>query len=210
MPSIEGFNTKFQDMKSLNWPARHLNRFLLQSLTREQWQEAAKYLQAKIASAVIDGATAQLPTEIQSLSVQDINRKLKARIQELPKAIDEYYLLLARHVEVVGSNKDEVFQVSRLPDGQVRVQLFDRTSDTETPGGAALFDRTLKLRETEEVGFYGFGGKDIFTVAGEGGRRSILVRVIGGDGKDKIADNSTATDPASACFIMPTAASGPA
>lgn len=58
MPSIEGFNTKFQDMKSLHWPARHLNRFLLQSLTREQWQEAAKYLRAKIASAVIVGATA--------------------------------------------------------------------------------------------------------------------------------------------------------
>ena len=191
--SIEGFTTEFQDMKSLNWPARHLDRFLLQNLTREQWQETAKYLQAKITPTVINGATAQLPAEIQSLSAQDINRKLKARIQELPKAIDEYYLLLARRVDVVGSNKGEVFQVSRLPDGQVHIQMFDRAGDTENPKGAALFDRTFEPQETEEVCLYGLGGKDVFTVTGEGGKHSILVRVIGGDGKDKIADNSTAT-----------------
>ena len=193
VPSIEGFNTEFQDMKSLNWPARHLDRFLLHGLTREQWQEAARYLQGKITPAVIDGATAQLPPEVQSLSAQDINRKLKARIQELPKAIDEYYLLLAKRVDVVGSNKGEVFEVNRLPDGQVRVQMFDRAGDTDSPKGAPLFDRTFKPNETSEVCLYGLGGKDVFAVTGAGGHHSILVRVIGGDGKDKISDNSTAS-----------------
>lgn len=192
VPSIEGFNDQFEDMKSLNWPARHLDRFLLQNLSREDWQTAAKYLQAKITPAVIDGATAQLPPEIQNKSGQDINRKLKARIQELPKAIDEYYLLLASRVDVVGSNKGEVFQVNRLPDGQVRVQMFDRAGDSDAAKGPALFDRTFKPGETEEVCLYGLGGKDVFTVTGEGGKRSVLVRVIGGDGKDKISDNSTA------------------
>ncbi|MBF9143991.1 ShlB/FhaC/HecB family protein [Hymenobacter properus] len=192
VPSIEGFNTEFQDMKSLNWPARHLDRFLLQGLTREQWQEAAKYLQGKITPTIIDGATAQLPAEIQDKSGNDINRKLKARIQELPKAIDEYYLLLARRVDVVGSNKGEVFQVNRLPDGQVRVQMFDRAGDTDNPKGSALFDRTFKPNETREVCLYGLGGKDVFTVTGDGGSHSILVRVIGGDGKDKITDSSSA------------------
>ena len=192
VPSIEGFNTKFQDMKSLNWPARHLDRFLLQSLTREQWQDAAKYLQTKITPTVIDSATVRLPTEIQNLSGKDINRKLKTRIQELPKAIDEYYLLLAKRVDVVGSNKSEVFRVNRLPNGQVHVQLFNRAGDTENTKDAALFDRTFKPRETAEVCLYGLGGKDVFTVTGEGGKHSILVRVIGGDGKDKITDDSRA------------------
>ena len=193
VPSIEGFNTEFQDMKSLNWPARHLDRFLLQGLTRAQWQETAKYLQGKITPAVIDEATAQLPAEIQDKSGQEINRKLKVRIQQLPKAIDEYYLLLARRVDVVGSNKGEVFQVSRLPGGQVRVQLFDRAGDSDAPKGPALFDRTFEPKETEEVCLYGLGGKDVFAVSGDGGSHSILVRVIGGDGKDKISDSSTAS-----------------
>ncbi|MBJ6109822.1 hypothetical protein JAO73_12420 [Hymenobacter sp. BT523] len=192
VPSIENFGEDFDDLKSLNWPARHLDRYLLQSLSREQWQEAATYLQGKLTPAVIDQATAKFPAEIQSLSGNDINRKLKLRIQKLPKAIDEYYLLLAKRVDVVGSNKGEVFQVNRQPDGQVRVQMFDRAGDTDNAQGAALFDRTFKPAETEEVCLYGLGGKDVFTVTGDGGRHSILVRVIGGDGKDKIADDSRA------------------
>ena len=73
----------------------------------------------------------------------------------------------------------------------MRVQLFDCAADA--PEGPALFDRTFQPNETEEVCLYGLGSKDIFTVTDEGGQRSILVRMIGGDGKDKIADNSTAS-----------------
>jgi len=192
VPSIEGFQEKFQDMKSLNWPARHLDRFLLQGLSRAQWQEAGRYLQARLTPAVIDEATAKFPVEIQSLSGQDINRKLKTRIQELPKALDRYYRLLARRVDVVGSNKGEVFQVNRLANGQVRVQMFDRAGDSEEPKGPALFDRTFEPNETDEVCLYGLDGRDIFTITGDAGGRSILVRVIGGAGKDRIADDSRA------------------
>ena len=68
VPSIEDFGEEFGDMKSLNWPARHLDRFLLQGLSREQWQEAGKYLQAKLTPSIIDQATDKLPAEIQTLS----------------------------------------------------------------------------------------------------------------------------------------------
>ncbi|WP_125921504.1 hypothetical protein [Hymenobacter lapidarius] len=193
VPSIEDFGEDFNDLKSLNWPARHLDRFLLQSLSREQWQEAGKYLQSRLTPAAIDAAVGKLPTEIQAISGNDLNRKLKSRIQTLPKALDDYYLLLAKRVDVVGSNKGEVFLVNRLPDGQVRVQMFDRAKEGEAPNGPALFDRTFKPRETDEVCLYGLDGRDIFTVTGEGGSHSILVRVIGGDGKDRILDSSTAS-----------------
>jgi hypothetical protein len=192
VPSIEDFQAEFHDMKSLNWPARHLDRFLLQSLTRQDWQDAAKYLQQQLTPAVIDEATAQLPAEVQPLSGQDINRKLKARIQALPRAIDRYYALLARRVDVVGSNENEVFKVERLAGGRVRVQKFARQGDAPEASGPALFDRTFEPRETKEICLYGLDGQDIFRVAGQGGRGSIVVRVIGGAGKDDIADDSRA------------------
>ncbi|WP_152560114.1 hypothetical protein [Hymenobacter sp. IS2118] len=192
VPSIEDFQEDFNDLKSLNWPARHLDRFLLQSLSRAQWQEAGKYLQTQLTPAAIDKATGKLPAEIQGLSGNDLNRKLKARIKTLPKALDDYYLLLAKRVDVVGSNKGEVFLVNRLPTGQVRVQLFDRAKEGDAPQGPALFDRTFEPRETEEICLYGLDGRDIFTLTGDGGSHSILVRVIGGEGKDRIADDSRA------------------
>ncbi len=192
VPSIEDFGEEFGDMKSLNWPARHLDRFLLQSLTREDWQTAAKYLQAQLTPAVIDQATATMPAEVQPLSGQEINRKLKARLQQLPQAIDRYYLLLARRVDVVGSNKAEIFKVERLAGGRVRVQEFDRKGDTQEPDGPALFDRTFEPRETREICVYGLDGQDIFQVTGQGGKHSIVVHVVGGAGKDQIADDSRA------------------
>jgi nitric oxide reductase activation protein len=54
---------------------------LLQGLTRQDWQAAAQCLQAQLTSAVIDEATATLPDKVQLLSGQEINRKLKARLQ---------------------------------------------------------------------------------------------------------------------------------
>jgi hypothetical protein len=54
---------------------------LLQGLTRQDWQAAAQCLQAH-------EATATLPDKVQLLSGQEINRKLKARLQELPNAPD--------------------------------------------------------------------------------------------------------------------------
>ncbi len=193
VPSIEDFQAEFHDMKSLNWPARHLDRFLLQSLSRQDWQDAAKYLQQQLTPAVIDEATATLPAEVQPLSGQDINRKLKARMQALPRAVDRYYALLARRVDVVGSNKAEIFKVERLPGGRVRVQEFDRKGDTAEANGPALFDRTFEPKETKEICLYGLNGQDIFQITGQGGRHSILVRVIGGAGKDQIADDSRAS-----------------
>ncbi|SNC64964.1 hypothetical protein SAMN06265337_1185 [Hymenobacter gelipurpurascens] len=189
VPSIEDFQSEFHDMKSLNWPARHLDRFLLQSLNREQWQEIGRYLQAQITPAAIDEATAQLPPEMMPLSGNDLNRKLKARIQELPKALDEYYHLLAKRVDVVGSNKAEVFQVDRQPDGNVRVRMFDKAKEGNGPNGEPLFDRTFLPSETKEVSLYGLDGKDTFTVTGAASN-SVLVRIIGGEGKDQIADDS--------------------
>ncbi|MVN75240.1 hypothetical protein GO988_02775 [Hymenobacter sp. HMF4947] len=193
VPSIEDFQDEFGDMKSLNWPARHLDRFLLQSLTRADWQATAKYLQTQLTPAVIDEATATLPAEIQPLSGQEINRKLKARVQELPQALDRYYRLLARRVDVVGSNEAEIFRVERLAGGRVRVQEFDRKGDTEEVNGPALFDRTFEPKETEEIALYGLDGKDIFQITGQGSKHSILVHVVGGAGKDRIADDSRAS-----------------
>ncbi|WP_156109417.1 hypothetical protein [Hymenobacter sp. APR13] len=187
--SIEDFQGEFHDLKSLNWPARDLDRFLLQSLTRQQWQQVGQYMQASITPAAIDEATAQLPQELMPLSGNDLNRKLKQRIQELPQVLDDYYLMLAKRVDVVGSNKAEVFQVERQADGNLRVRMFDKGKDGDVPDGEPLFDRTFSPKETQEVSLYGLDGKDVFTVTGTA-KNSVLLRIIGGDGKDRIADDS--------------------
>ncbi|WP_400191244.1 hypothetical protein [Hymenobacter sp. B81] len=188
VPSIEDFGEHFRDLESLNWPARHLDRALLQSLSREDWQQIGRYLQQRLTPAAIDSATAQLAAEIQGISGRDINRKLKSRLQELPRALDDYYLMLARDVDVVGSNKGEYFAVQRLTDGNVRVQV-SKKNDAGGPQGQPFFDRTFVRGETRDIRLYGLDGKDVFRVSGQG-PSSIRVRLIGGEGKDQVADDS--------------------
>ncbi|KAA9339554.1 hypothetical protein F0P96_02760 [Hymenobacter busanensis] len=187
VPSIEDFGAHFRDLESLNWPARHLDRALLQSLNRDDWRQIGQYLQRRITPAAIDSATAQLPKELEGISGRDINRKLKSRIQELPKALDEYYLMLARDVDVVGSNKAEVFDVQRLRDGNVRVQVSKKDDDGSAKG-QPFFDRTFVKGETRDIRLYGLDGKDVFRVTGTG-KNSIRVRIVGGEGGDQIADS---------------------
>ncbi|GAA4387995.1 hypothetical protein [Hymenobacter koreensis] len=190
VPSIEDFGPRFRDLESLNWPARHLDRALLQSLNRDDWRRIGQYLQQRLTPAAIDSATAQLPQEIQGISGKDINRKLKSRIQELPKALDEYYLMLARDVDVVGSNKAEYFDVQRLPDGNVRVQVSKKDKDGGEAKGQPFFDRTFVRGETRDIRLYGLDGKDVFRVSGSG-KNSIRVRIIGGEGADQMTDASS-------------------
>lgn len=189
VPSIEGFEPKVRGLESLNWPARHLDRLLLTSVTREQWRQAATYLQTTLTPEVLDHAADRLPAELHATTGTEYKARLRERLADLPRAADGYYLMLAKFVDVVGSNKAEVFRVERLMGGDVRVQVFDKQKEGDAPEGPAYYDRTFHKSETEEIRLYALAGKDIVQLMGSADR-SILVRVIGGDGQDQIIDES--------------------
>jgi hypothetical protein len=68
-----------------------------------------------------------------------------------------------------------------------------RKGDTPETNGPVFFDRTFEPYETKEITIYGLDGEDIFQVTGQGGTHSIVVGVIGGSGKDYIANHSRAS-----------------
>ncbi|MDX5346322.1 MAG: hypothetical protein LPK19_03665, partial [Hymenobacteraceae bacterium] len=189
IPGVANFSYDIKDIYSLSWPPRHLDRVVLTSLNREDWQQIARELQASMTDATIDAAVAEMPDAARSVSGEEIKQKLKNRRSQLPQALDAYYLLLSKQVDVIGSNKHEYFLVERQPEGTVRVRVYKKSKDEKVPKGEALFDRTFVRGETDEIRLYGFDGQDIFNITGETGS-SIRVRVIGGEGQDEIRDES--------------------
>ena len=189
IPNIQNFDAEISGLRSLTWPARHLDRFLLTSLTRQNWLNLAQDLQNTFTDAVIDKAIAEMPPEIAKGQGQEIGATLKARRARLPTVLQDYYETLARYVDVVGSNKSEYFKIDRLPHAQVRVQVFRKDDKTNLPQGEPYFERNFLKKETNEVRLYGLGGQDVFEVSGET-KASIRVRIIGGDGADSIRDVS--------------------
>ncbi len=190
MPMVENFDYDFHDIKSLTWPARHVDRLLLTELDRNDWKRISTNLQLTMTDEVVNKAIAALPAEVIPVSGNEIGNKLKSRRDHLPNAIDRYYLLLARQVDIVGSNKHEYFEIDRLVTGNVRVNMYKRNKEGKIYIENPLYSREFVRKETKEIRLYGLDGEDIFNVKGSAGK-SIPVRIIGGSGKDEITDFST-------------------
>ena len=190
MPMIENFDYDFHDIKSLTWAGRHVDRFLLTELDRSDWRNISASIQQTMTDEVIDKAILALPPEIIPVSGNEIGEKLKSRRAQLPDAVDHYYLLLARQVDVVGSNKHEFVEVDRLATGNVRVNMYKRNKEGKIYFDEPIYNREFDRNETREICIYGLDGVDIFNVTGSA-RKSIPVRIIGGPGPDEINDHST-------------------
>ena len=185
-PSGEHFDFKIKGLRSLMWQARHLDRFVAAEAGREDWSEAARFIQDRITDQVIDSAVAAMPSEIYHTDGHLIAAKLKTRIRDLGVYATQYYTMLARQVDVVGSNKHERFEVLRKQDGSVDIQMFKLKGGEKAE---LYYDRSFSPRETEEIRLFGMDGDDQFVIRGESDR-SILIRVVPGDGQDEIRDYS--------------------
>ncbi|MCF0069036.1 outer membrane protein assembly factor [Dyadobacter sp. CY261] len=190
VPNGENFGERIQGLRSLMWQARHLDRFVGSELTKADWVRAAKEIQDAISEKDITAAVHNMPEEIYSKDGQVIERKLKIRIGDLRQYAAEYYALLAKEVDVVGSNKAEYFKITREPNGQVRVGVYAVSKQNRLPDSSKIYyQRTFDPAETREIRLNGLGGDDVFDVEGKADR-SILVRIISGDGNDHVSDQS--------------------
>ena len=190
MQNIEDFGHDFEDIRSLTYQARNMDRFLMQEATRQMFIEQAKYIQANISEKEIEEAVKKMPPEVMSLSGNEIEAKLKNRIKHLHEAADTYYSLLNKEVDVTGSKDEEYFEITHQTDGSVRVQVFN-VSDNKK-GEKLLYDRTFLPAETREVRLWGLADEDIFHVTGNGKGNKITVRAFGGPGDDVFESEAAA------------------
>lgn len=172
---------------ALTFKGRFLDRQIAPQVSWEVWEAAVKYLQTTLTDEVVDEATNQLPVAIQPESGAELAAKIKSRRDYIATTARTFYEQLAKEVDVVGSNKKEIYLVNRLSDGKVHVQMYDEEGEEQL--GRLLLDRIFDPLETKEIRLYGLGGKDIFKLRGKSDE-SILVRIIGGKGDDRIIDDS--------------------
>ena len=182
------FHKKYGNMKSHNFKARNMDRWMLVAYSHEDWMAEAKRIQSLFTDEVIDQAIATLPPEVQPLEGPNFKKKLRSRRDRLVKAIDKYYKMISEYVNIVGSNKRESFIVTRLKNGNVRVEIYKLSKKGIRED--QLLDRVFKKGETKEIRLFGLGKRDEFKIIGDASK-SILIRIISGDGIDVIEDNST-------------------
>ncbi len=181
----------FQEkVKNIKWDTYHGrfsdNRFLNQ-LEWEDWQSAVQHLQATLTDEVIEEAIQTFPLPVYEEVGEKTIRIVKARRDNLMESARKYYEQLAKEVSIVGSEKEELFEVIRLDAERTQVRVFDLDKNDERD--ELLYKRIFLNRETKELLLYGLDDDDVFQVSGDV-PKSIKVRLIGGLGEDQFIDRS--------------------
>jgi hypothetical protein len=182
---FQNYGPEYQHFAGLTWNGQEQDRRLLVGLARSDFAESAAQVKAALTDDKIDAAVKRLPPEWYAKSGARLVADLKARRDGLPKAAMMFYDRLADDVDVFMSNRDDLAEARRQPNGDLDVRISLLGPDGHA-AGEPYYERVFHPNETREVRLYGLDGNDRFVVTG--GNGSIKVRAIGGNGNDVLDD----------------------
>lgn len=185
-PKIVGFDEEYPSIRGLTWNAWDVDRRLLTSLDKGEWDLAVTDLRSRLTDRVIEDAVRNLPPEIHRRRGAFLTEALKRRRDRLREAADEFYDIVNEEAEVLATDRPEEALFIRHADGSVELQL--RVAGAGEASEPHL-RRVFRPSETEEVRLRLEGGDDRVEVraAGSGGagtEDAIWIRVVGGAGDD--------------------------
>jgi hypothetical protein len=175
---MTNFTPKIKSIVDAAMIGHPLDRFGLNQLDREDWEDALRDFKRKLDDSVLSKAAHGLPPEIFAIRGKEIARTLVTRRDILAARGIEYYKYLSRMVDVPGDNGDNTFKVSDGDAGTVKVQVYG----VDSTGIRLLkYSRSFLPSETKEVRLYGLNGNDRFELSA---KTRIKFRVVGGTGSD--------------------------
>ncbi|HMQ46402.1 MAG TPA: metallophosphoesterase [Saprospiraceae bacterium] len=190
-PNIKKLMVFKGDLKKVKWltyNGRHFDRTFLSGASWETWEAEAQQIQQSLDDATIERAfTSTWPESIYALDGAAIAAKLINRRNDLLRIARQYYLQTAAEVDVIGTNKKDLFAVERLENGATRVAVYDANKAGEKQ--EKIYDRTFLPDETRQIVLYGLDGDDFFEISGQA-KKAILVRIVAGLGEDTYTDQS--------------------
>ncbi|OQP46871.1 hypothetical protein A4H97_04945 [Niastella yeongjuensis] len=184
---MQHFGYKEKDVAILNTSARHMDRYFTNALTLTDWLYEADALQKALTNSVIEQSVAQLPPEIFATKGQELIDKLKSRRDQIPGFAKQYYLFIAKEVEITGSSQREYFEVSGAGNNETSVTVY-RIDEDGQKATTPFYNRIFKPAETKEIRLFGIKGEDVYEVKND--RNNITIRIIGGDNKDSIVQSA--------------------
>jgi hypothetical protein len=200
LPKLVKYGSDYEDVTGLWASQAEVDRLLLAELDRPTWDSVVAAVQSALTDPVIQSAVASMPEEYQPVGGDFLVASLRSRRDQLPEVAQRFYSELAREVDIQGTAAPEVAEIARAGDGSVEVVLH---ADCQLPRLVAqnqdsdpivcrntYYRRRFDPAETDEVRVYLRGGDDQARVHGSG-PQPILVRVIGGEGNDRVEDTSS-------------------
>ena len=177
---LRAYSEDLVDVEGVNVEPYPLDMELITQSGKDKWDAQVKHIQDNITDDNIEKAFLNIPEEVRDETIDDIKSKLKARRSNLQKISDRYYEVINKYAVIKGTNKDDWFDVERLPEGKTKVTAY-RIKDGEKKD--IFHQRTYTHNQTKEIWIYALDDEDTFYVFGEGDDY-IKIRLIGGQNND--------------------------
>jgi len=188
LKKFQSLEPEIRDISGLNCNARYFDRTFLTGADLDTWLAVADSVENEFTDIVIETAIDEFPKEALEINREYLISTLKYRRDNLSKTTKEYYRILSKEVDVVGTTGNDYFEIKRISSDTVVVKIFARKGNKKQKG-SKYYERSFNKSETKEIRIYGLGGNDEYKITGEVDN-SILVRVIGGFDKDNYKDQS--------------------
>ncbi len=180
-PTLVRFRPTFPRPQDLFDNGVEFERRMLSGLEKPAWDSAVAEVKAAVTDDVLRQAVAAQPRQF-AASNAEILAKLRARRDGLHDGANVYYAYMASVIDLHGTDTTEIATIQR-DRGFVTITL-------QEPGKQPHYRRRFDPAETREIRVYLHGGNDMATVTGSG-EPGIGIRVIGGNGDNRLVDQST-------------------
>ncbi len=178
---LNAYDVDIKDIRYSNFNPYIVDVALIQESDRNDWLEQARYVSSQMTDEVIDRAFAKLPPEVQDASMEEIKRKLRGRRANLERLVESYYEVVSKYAVITGTDKDDWFDIERMPFGKTKVTAYRIKDDKKAD---LIHERTYDRDVTREIWIYGLDDDDYFKVTGDGDRM-MKVRLVGGMNNDR-------------------------
>ncbi len=160
--------------------ALNLDRALLQKTSLEDWHEQIELIQKNITPEIVDKAFNDMPVESQDEVTEQIKKDFLARKANLKSIIERYYENIISFQTLLGTDKDDHFIITKLPDGKINIEAY-RIKDGKDED--LIFNRAFNDKDTHTIWIYGLGDDDVFEIKGDNTSK-IKITIAGGLGED--------------------------
>ncbi len=187
---FQPFEEEITDMPGMNFNGKYVDRAYLDELEWSDWEAMCDTLQAALTDSVFHEALAQFPDTAYALDGDRIFKTLQVHRDKLKEFAREYYEVLAKEVDVVGTYEEEYFEVIRQNNDSTRVRIYEKKkSKDKKKKDDIIYERTFLTSETKEIRLYGLDNDDVYVLKGEV-QRGPLIRIVGGPDEDRYINES--------------------
>jgi len=198
---LNNFGYDYSNMRYLTWNARYIDQRFLAFMPKDEWEKITNEIYDKFTNELIENAVKKLPAEVYDIAKNEITDKLKSRRDKFKEASEEFYELVNVSTDIYTTDKNDLVLIEfnpilgiglPLPENEkdlTRISVFKKENNAVDKKGGLIKQKLFDNSITDEIRIYLQDGDDDVVIWGKCDI-SPKIRIIGGDGKDEIKNNS--------------------